>query len=139
MKNGYQTYQSANVDTADQGKLILICYDVAIKHCRAAVDEFKDPRQVEARTLHLKRAQAAISELMGSLKLDVGDIARNLYRLYDYMLRALIDANIKNSMGKVSEVLGYLTDLREAWTIAIVNVKQARQSAVSAESVAVSG
>lgn len=126
MNSGYQTYKNINIDTASQGKLILIAYDVAIKHCKMAVEAFGDRARIEERTKHLFKAQDAITELMSSLRLDVGEIARNLYRLYDYMLRTLVQANIKNSNEKILEVQGYLESLRSAWVDALDTVKRER-------------
>ncbi len=129
MKNAYSTYKTANVDTADQGKLILIAYDVAIKHCRMALEKFTDTKMIEERTKHLYKVQDAISELMGSLRLDVGEIAQNLYRLYDYMLRRLVHANAKSESECIKEVLGYLLDLRGAWSDAIQAMRQQNTAA----------
>jgi flagellar protein FliS len=123
MNQGYTAYRSANVDTADQGKLILIAYDIAIKHCKLAIEKFNDYRQMPERTKHLFKVQDAITELLSALKLDAGEVAHNLYRLYDYMLRSLVQASVKNDKGKVEEVLGYLTELRGAWVEAIAKVK----------------
>lgn len=119
MKKGYQAYRNVNIDTASQGKLILIAYDVAIKHCKMSLETFGDAKRIEERTKHLFKAQDAITELMGALKLDVGEIAQNLYRLYDYMLRQLVESNVKDDRTKVEEVLGYLENLRDAWDEAI--------------------
>ncbi len=140
MKQGYDAYKSANVDTADQGKLILICYDVAIKHCKLALEKFDDRKLLEERTKHLFKVQDAITELLSALKMDVGEIALNLYKLYDYMLRSIVEASIKHKKEKVTEILGYLEDLRGAWAEAIIKVKQdsAINSATS-ERVTVSG
>ncbi|NLP03488.1 MAG: flagellar export chaperone FliS [Fibrobacter sp.] len=139
MKQGYTAYKSANIDTADQGKLILITYDVAIKHGKLALEIFDDHKQLEQRTKHLFKMQDAITELLSALRLDVGDVAKNLYRLYDYMLRSIVDANIKNNRNKVVEVLGYLESLREAWTEAILKVKQQSSPQVQLDSVGISG
>lgn len=127
MKDGYSTYKTANIDTADQGKLILIAYDVAIKHCRLALEKFTDKKKIEERTKHLFKVQDAITELMSSLKLEVGEIAENLYKLYDYMLWRLVNANTKGDPDFVKEVLGYLVNLRSAWKDAIENVKSQNQ------------
>jgi flagellar protein FliS len=124
MHDGYAKYQSANVETADQGKLILIAYDVAIKHCKLALEKFDERKLIEERTRHLCKAQDAVTELMSSLRLDVGEIAHNLYRLYDYMIRRLIEANIKSDPRIVREILGYLEELRGAWAQAIINVRK---------------
>jgi flagellar protein FliS len=56
--------------------------------------------------------------------MDVGEIAHNLYRLYDYILRRMVEANIKNDKSRIEEVLGYLVDLRDAWSQAIFNLKR---------------
>jgi flagellar secretion chaperone FliS len=140
MKQGYDAYKSANVDTADQGKLILICYDVAIKHCKLALEKFDDRKLLEERTKHLFKVQDAITELLSALKMDVGEIALNLYRLYDYMLRSIVEASIKHKKEKVTEILGYLEDLRSAWAEAVVKVKQeSNMNSVTSERITVSG
>lgn len=142
MKKGYSTYKTANVDTADQGKLIIIAYDVAIKHCNLALEEFADKTKIEERTKHLFKVQDAISELMGSLKLDAGEIAQNLYRLYDYMLRRLVHANTKSEPKCVEEVLGYLVDIRSAWKDAIETLRagnSASEDNAQAKNIALTG
>ncbi|NLD99419.1 MAG: flagellar export chaperone FliS [Fibrobacter sp.] len=137
MKQGYSAYKSTNVETADQGRLIIIAYDVAITQCKMAVEKFDDRHLIEQRTKHLLKAQDAISELLSSLRLDVGEIAHNLYRLYDYMLRSLVEANIKSKKEKVIEVIGYLEDLRSAWAEAIIKTKQEKASNLKFQDMAV--
>ena len=109
MQQGYQLYRSANVETADQGKLILIAYDVAIKHCRLAMDKFGDYRLIAERTKHLFKVQDAITQLLSALRLDVGEIAHNLYRLYNYMLRTLVQAGIKGESRPSRAMRGWKT------------------------------
>jgi flagellar protein FliS len=124
MNQGYTAYKTVGVDTADQGRLILIAYDVAIKHCKLALENFGDRTTIEARTKHLLKAQDALGELMGSLNIDTGEIAKNLYRLYDYMMRSLVQANVKGTSEKVTEVLSHLQVLRDAWSEAIQKIKK---------------
>ena len=123
MKKGYGAYTSTHVETADQGKLILIAYDVAIKHCKISLERFNDRDFITERTKHICRAQDAVTELMSALRMDVGEIANNLYRLYDYILRRMVEANVKNDSTKIEEVLVYLVELRDAWNQAIANLK----------------
>ena len=139
MQQGYAAYRNASIDTADQGKLILIAYDVAIKHCKLAIEKFEMVEKIEERTKHLFKAQDAVSELLGALRIDVGEVAQNLYKLYDYILRSLVDAGVKNNRGKIVEVVGYLENLRDAWSEAILKVKCESAPAVSAGNVAVQG
>ena len=80
---GYSNYKSANVDTADQGKLIVIVYDWAIRHCKMAKEKMANG-DVEKRARMLEKAQGAITELMVSLNMEKGgEISRKLYSLYD--------------------------------------------------------
>ena len=139
MQQGYTVYRNAAIDTNDQGKLILVAYDVAIKHCKLALDEFELKDKIEERTRHLFKAQDAITELLSALKVDVGEIARNLYRLYDYMLRTLVEAGVHNNSQKVTEVLGYLENLRSAWDVAIRKLKSESGPSIEIGSVAVQG
>lgn len=127
--NGYSAYRTANVETADQGRLILIAYDVAIKHCKISLGQFGDFKVIEERTKHICKAQDAVTELMNALRMDVGEIAHNLHRLYDYILRRLVEANIKNDRVRVEEVLKYLEELREAWSQAIANLRKEKAMA----------
>ena len=92
MQQGYAAYRHASIDTADQGKLILIAYDVAIKNCKLALEKFDCVNMIEERTRHVFKAQDAVTELLSALRVDVGEVAHNLYRLYDYILRSLVDA-----------------------------------------------
>jgi len=130
-RSGYIAYKTANVETADQGRLILIAYDVAIKHCKISLGQFGNFQLIEERSKHICRAQDAVTELMSALRMDVGEIARNLYRLYDYILRRLVEANIKNDRTRVEEVLKYLESLREAWSQAIANLRKEKAVADS--------
>jgi flagellar protein FliS len=139
MQQGYAAYRNATIDTADQGKLILIAYDVAIKNCKQAIDKFEAVDKIEERTKHLFKAQDAVSELLGALRVDVGEVAQNLFKLYDYILRSLVDAGVKNNKGKVVEVVGYLENLRDAWDDAIRKVKSESAPTMSAGNVAVQG
>lgn len=139
MQQGYAAYRHASIDTADQGKLILIAYDVAIKNCKLALEKFDLRDKIEERTKHLFKAQDAISELLSALRVDVGEVARNLYKLYDYILRSLVDAGVKNNKGKIVEVLGYLENLRGAWDEAIRTLKMESAPSLEAGNVAMQG
>jgi flagellar secretion chaperone FliS len=124
MNSGYGAYRAMHVETADKEKLILIVYDVAIKHCRIALEQFGDKTKIMERTRHVCKAQDAVNELISSLRMDVGEIANKLYSLYDYIVRKMVEANIKNDPSKIEEVLVYLVDLRGAWSQAIINLRK---------------
>ncbi len=58
-----------------------------------------------------------------------GEIAANLSGLYDYMIRRLLHANLRNDTQAIKEVEGLLGNIADAW-------KQISPKAVSQESLA---
>ena len=56
---------------------------------------------------------------MSTLDLNQGQIAENLYQLYDYMYSRLIEANIRKDSQPLQEVEQLLSELRDTWTEAI--------------------
>jgi flagellar protein FliS len=118
LANPYQQYQEANLETASQGKLLLMLYDGAIRFLVQSQLALEQRRWNDAHNFNL-RAQDIVTELLVSLNMDAGDVANNLYRLYEYMNWRLVQANIKRDVEGVREVVGYLRDLREAWGEAV--------------------
>ncbi|HOB86149.1 MAG TPA: flagellar export chaperone FliS [Bacillota bacterium] len=113
-ENPYQRYRANAVETADPGRLILLLYDGALRFINQA-EQALEGQDYEQAHYKLLRAQDIIAELMGSLDLEQGELAVNLFRLYDYMHYRLIQANIKKSAAPLQEVSAMLKSLRESW------------------------
>lgn len=118
--NPYQQYQEANLETASQGKLLLMLYDGAIRFLTQSAMAMEEQRWTDAHNFNL-RGQDIVTELLVSLNMDAGEIADNLYQLYEYMNWRLVQANIKRDVRGVREVIGHLRELREAWVEAVKN------------------
>lgn len=63
----------------------------------------------------LQHAQAILTELSGSLKLDVWDGADGLLALYTYVTNALVMSNIHRDIARTREAITLLEPLRAAW------------------------
>lgn len=112
---GRETYFNNQVNTASQKKLIVMLYSGAIKNIKLGIKAIKDKNIAKTNT-HFIKSQNIISELMTTLDFDAGgDIAQNLYQLYDYMYQKLIRANIDKDIDKAEEVEKYLLELKEVW------------------------
>ncbi|MDI6786719.1 MAG: flagellar export chaperone FliS [bacterium] len=118
MSNPYEAYRQAKISTASQGKLILMLYDGAVKFLNIA-NEAISKKDYGVSNTNIIKAQNIVTELMISLNMEVGEISRNLYSLYDYMNRRLIQANVKKDSKIIDEVKGMLIELRETWDQAI--------------------
>jgi flagellar protein FliS len=108
-------YRNNQVTTAPQKKLIIMLYDGAIRNLKLAEIAMEN-KDIEKINTHLIKAQDIIMELMTTLNFEAGgDIAKNLYQLYDYMFFRLVRANIDKNIDYVKEVKKYMEELRDAW------------------------
>ena len=108
-------YRNNQVTTAPQKKLIVMLYDGAIRNLKLAEIAMEN-KDIEKINTHLIKAQDIIMELMTTLNFEAGgDIAKNLYQLYDYMYFRLVRANIDKNIDYVKEVKKYMEELRDAW------------------------
>ena len=110
----HQTYRQVHVETASQGKLIVMLYDAAIKRTEEAIS-LLGTRRLDAVNNNLIRAQDIISELRASLNMKAGDIAANLDRVYDYIHRRLIRGNVSKEQPPLEEAVKLLKVLRDTW------------------------
>ncbi len=117
--SGYQAYKKVQVQTADQGQLILMCYDGAIKFLNQALVAMQKG-DAAGKTNFLTRTQNILWELTSSLNYETGEVAHNLDALYNYMIRRLIDADFHDKPEAVNEVIGHLTDIKSAWEAIIL-------------------
>lgn len=120
-QNAYAAYQKTNVNTASQGRLVVLLYEGAVKNLKAALnlfgpDEKLKPGDIEQFGINLQKAQAIITELQVSLDMEKGgDIARNLMSLYVYFNEELMDATISHNKAKIEFVLSKIDELASAW------------------------
>ena len=110
-----KTYQQANFTTANPMRLVLMCYDGAIKSLRLARERYL-VKDYEGKAKALKKALDIINEINISLDLEKGgDIARNLRSLYLYMTQTLTNADLKRDIGMFDEVIRMLEELESSW------------------------
>lgn len=119
LANPYQKYQQSQVETSSPAKLLLMLYDGALKSIQGARMGMME-KNFEKVNDHLTRAQDIIFELMNSLNLEVGEVAQNLYLLYDYMIQQLVQSNIHKDPQILSHVETLLKELRETWKEAVL-------------------
>ncbi len=111
---GYEAYRKTQIQTADQGSLILMCYEGAINFLKKAAMAQREHDE-QARIKALAKAQNILWELTNSLNYDAGEIANNLESLYNYMIRRIVDAEYHNSLDAMNEVISYLQELKGSW------------------------
>jgi flagellar protein FliS len=115
--NPLRSYKETQIKTATPGRLILMLYDGAIRHLNQALEDMDtEHRRYDSISNSLIKTQDIIAELMISLDFERGgEIAKNLFGLYVFMNRRLLDGNIKKDKAPLEEVKTLLTELRGAW------------------------
>lgn len=128
INNPYQQYKQTQITTADQGRLVVMLYDGAIKFLNKALEIMEKEKlsggDIEKIHVNIVKTQDIISELMSSLNMDVGEFSNRLFSIYMYMNNRLIEGNIKKDRAPLLEVHRHLTELREAWAQASKNIQQ---------------
>lgn len=108
-------YKMTQVNTADQGKLILMMYDGAIRFVEIAKTKLTE-NDVAGKGIYISKAEAIISELMASLNIEAGgEVAVSLEKLYVFMNKQLRIANVNKDTKPLDVVLNILNELKEAW------------------------
>lgn len=114
-KNPFNEYKKTQVATANQGTLIVMLYDGAIKFLNIAVENMQ-PKTYDLVNANIIKAQDIITELLLSLNMkDGGEVSQNLFGLYLYFKKTLLEANIKKDANLIKPVIIMLKDLRDAW------------------------
>lgn len=91
----YDQYRKTSVETLSPAKLLLMLYDGALNflsNAKKAIEEKDIPRAHS----QIVRAQDIVVELMATLNMDI-PLSNQLYALYDYIHRRLVEANIKKT------------------------------------------
>jgi flagellar protein FliS len=111
-------YQRVQAETSSPGQLVVMMYEGCVRFIVRARVAF-EAQDFETARISLLRSQDIIAELIGSLNLEAGDVATNLLRLYEYMHRRLVTANIRRDDAAAAEVEGLLRSLVPAWQEAV--------------------
>lgn len=114
-RSPYKQYKQTEINTANQGKLIVMLYDGAIKFLNIALENM-ELKTYDIVNSNIIKAQDIITELLLALNMkDGGEISMNLFNLYLYFKKRLIEANVQKNSDLIKEVVNHLKTLRETW------------------------
>ncbi len=110
-------YLETKIMTASKEELTLITFDFLILSATKAFDKLVNtPHDIQGIHDELRRGQRAIAVLMGSLNFEVGgELAVNLFRVYEFWHRQLVLANLQKAPERVERLLPYFKEYRVTW------------------------
>jgi len=113
--NGASAYRKNAAMGASPVQLIVMLYDGAIRFMEEGKRAMLE-KNYEVQNAKLQRSQKIVMELMGSLDFSQGgDVAKNLLKLYEYVLSELVEANINDDPIRIENAQATMRELREAW------------------------
>lgn len=107
-------YNREAILSATPVRLLTMLYDrllLDLNRARAAQEELG----WQVASDNLLHAQAIVTELTSSLKVNAWDGGQGLLGLYNYISEALIAANIRRDVERTRECITLLEPLRTAW------------------------
>lgn len=113
LPNAYATYNSNKVMTASPAELTLMLYEGAIKFCNIAIMAI-EKNDVEKANEHIIKAEKIINYLQVTLDMKY-PVAQNFDDMYNYLMKSLIEANLKKESEKLEEICGHLRSIRDTW------------------------
>jgi flagellar protein FliS len=108
-------YVETSVMEATPYKLVKLLYDAAIKNL-GVVKVFVERKEYAKKAEHVNKVISILHGLKAGLDMEAGgEVAENLWALYDYMVRRTFQASAKNDLAMFEEVASLLKELNEAW------------------------
>lgn len=114
-------YQQQRIQTSSPGELTLMLYNGLVKFLKLAMIEL-EKGNISGVNDNLQRSQDIIREFQSTLKMEY-PVAQDIARMYDYMVRRLVEANLQKDRAIIEEVIGYAEEFRDTWAQALKLVK----------------
>ncbi len=122
VNKAYSTYQANSITTSKPEELTLMLYNGLMRFVMQAQKSIETQDMAKAHD-DIVRAEDILLELQSTLDMQY-EISHNLFQLYDYLYRRLVDANVKKDPEILKEVLRFATELRDTWTQAMKLAKE---------------
>ncbi|ELY4256735.1 flagellar export chaperone FliS [Cronobacter sakazakii] len=118
--SGVQAYQQVGLESAVMSagphQLVVMLFDGALSalvRARLFIEQGDTVAKGQALT---KAINIIDNGLKAGLNMDIGgDLPRNLASLYEYMVRRLLHANLRNDVDAINEVETLMTNIADAW------------------------
>jgi flagellar protein FliS len=109
-----QAYRESAILTAPPERLVVMLYDGARRFLHQAAVAMRDG-DVPSAHERLRRAEAIVDHLLGTLDMSQGEVAQRLQAIYVFCQRHLAEGRIKQDADRLEQVSDLLGELRDAW------------------------
>lgn len=113
LPNAFAQYNNSKVLTASPAELTLMLYEGAIKFCNIAITAIEQKDVPKAHT-NIVKTQRIVEHLRATLDMKY-PVAQEFEKVYVYLTRRLVMANVKKDTEILNEVLEHLRSMRDTW------------------------
>lgn len=113
LPNPYAQYNNSKILTASPAELTLMLYEGAIKFCNIAIVAI-EKKDMEKANYNIKRVQKIVDEFRATLDMKY-PVAEDFDRVYIYLQRRLLEANVSKDKEIMEEVATHLRSMRDTW------------------------
>lgn len=113
LPNAYAQYSNNKVLTASPAELTLMLYEGMIKFCNRAIDAVENKDIQKAHT-NIVKIEDIIEHLRITLDMKY-PVAQDFERIYLYLDKRLVEANMKKDKEILVEISEHLHMLRDTW------------------------
>ena len=113
LPSAYAQYNNSKVLTASPAELTLMLYEGAIKFCNIAELAIEHNDVQKAHT-NIVKTQRIVDYLRQTLDMKY-EVAQDFERIYTYLGKRLVEANIKKDKEILEEVATHLRSVRDTW------------------------
>ncbi len=112
-KNPYEQYKNNSIATASPAELTLMLYEGAIKFGNIAIKAIEE-KDIQKAHVNIVKVQRIIDEFRNTLDFKY-PVAKDFDRVYEYLERRLLEANMTKDAEIIEEVVTHLRSMRDTW------------------------
>jgi len=113
--NGYNAYKKNSVNFASKEQLLLMLVEGAVKFAKIGRQAIVD-KEIKKAHENIVKTQNIYYELMATIDVEAaGEWGESLFKVYDFIVRRLVDANIKKDITIMDEVIPLIEDIKMTW------------------------
>ena len=113
--NGYNAYKNNSVNFASKEQLLLMLVEGALKFAKIGRQAIIDG-DIEKAHANIVKTENIYYELMATLDMNTsGEWGQSLFKVYDFIVYKLVDANTKKDASIMDEVIPFIEDIKNMW------------------------
>lgn len=122
-RNPFAEYEHNKILTASPAEVTLMLYEGAIKFCNIAIIAIENG-ETEKAHVNIKKTQRIIEEFRNTLDHKY-EVSKDFDKIYVYLLKRLLEANMKKDKAILEEVNMHLRSVRDTWKEVMRRCRQA--------------